>query len=57
MPRVIPLPGATSVSRVEENVKGVALDDQEVALIDEIIAKMPVQGHRWAPMLQQFADK
>jgi pyridoxine 4-dehydrogenase len=57
MPRIVPLPGATSVSRVEENVKGVALDDQEVALIDDIITKIPIQGHRWAPMLQQFADK
>jgi len=57
MPKIVPLPGAISVARVEENMKLIELDTQDVALIDDIIAKMPVQGHRWPAMLQQFADK
>jgi len=57
MPRIIPLPGATTVERVEENSKLVSLDAEDMAIIDEVLAKMPVQGHRWPTMLQPFADK
>jgi pyridoxine 4-dehydrogenase len=57
MPRIIPLPGATTVGRVEENSKQFLLDDKEMATIDEVLKNMPIQGHRWPPMLQPFADK
>jgi pyridoxine 4-dehydrogenase len=57
MPRIIPLPGATTVERAEENSKEILLDTQEMAVIDEVLAKMPVQGHRWPSWLEQFADK
>jgi pyridoxine 4-dehydrogenase len=57
MPRIIPLPGAISMERVEENLKDVLLDIQDMAAIDEIFAKMPIQGHRWPVFLQAFADK
>ncbi|RDW71666.1 putative aldo-keto reductase-2 [Coleophoma crateriformis] len=56
MPRIIPLPGTTSVARVEENTKEVLLDAEEVAQIDEILARFPVQGHRWPAFLQPFED-
>ncbi|TAQ89701.1 hypothetical protein B7494_g1994 [Chlorociboria aeruginascens] len=57
MPRIIPLPGATTVERVQENSKHILLDTQEMTAIDEILAKMPVQGHRWPDWLEKFADK
>jgi len=57
MPRIIPLPGATTVERVEENSKEILLNDHEMAIIDEVLATMHVQGHRWPLMLQEFADK
>jgi pyridoxine 4-dehydrogenase len=57
MPRIIPLPGATTVERVEENSTEILLDIQEMAAIDELLAKMPVQGHRYPSWLEQFSDK
>ena len=57
MPQFIPLPGASSVGRAEENSKLIMLNDQEMQVIDEILAKIPVQGHRWPAMLQPFEDK
>jgi pyridoxine 4-dehydrogenase len=57
MPQIIPLPGASTVERVEENSKEVVLNDDEMAAIDDILTRMPVQGHRWPPMLQAFEDK
>ncbi|KAH8817201.1 aldo/keto reductase [Xylogone sp. PMI_703] len=57
MPRIIPLPGASSVERVEENLTEVSLSDAEVAFLDEALARVPVQGHRWPEFLQKFTDR
>ncbi|KAL3422239.1 pyridoxal reductase [Phlyctema vagabunda] len=57
MPRIIPLPGASTVARAEENLTQIVLDAREMAAVDEIMARIPVQGHRWPAFLQQFADK
>lgn len=56
MPRTVPLPGATTVERVKENSERILLSDDELAAIDNILKKMPVQGNRWPVFLQQFAD-
>lgn len=56
MPRIVPLPGATTVSRVKENSKLVPLNAEEMKSIDEILANVPVKGQRWPDMLQQFED-
>lgn len=56
MPRIIPLPGASTVARVMENSKEVFLNVDEMALIDEGLARLPVQGQRYPDMLEQFAD-
>lgn len=56
MPQVIPLPGAVTVERAKENSKVVLLDSQDMAHIDEILAKLPVKGHRVPTMLQPFSD-
>lgn len=57
MPQIIPLFGATTVERVQENSKLVLLDAHEMNAIQQIQEKIPVQGHRWPAVLQQFEDK
>ncbi|PSN67484.1 pyridoxal reductase [Corynespora cassiicola Philippines] len=47
MPTIIPIPGATTVARVEENSVVVDLTDEEMAEIDGILAKFQVKGERY----------
>jgi pyridoxine 4-dehydrogenase len=47
MPTIIPIPGATTVERVEENSKVVGLTDEEMAEIDSTLAKFEIQGGRY----------
>ncbi|KAL4930414.1 aldo/keto reductase family protein [Aspergillus undulatus] len=47
MPTIIPIPGATTVARVEENSKVVELSDEDMAQIDAILDKFPVVGERY----------
>lgn len=47
LPTIIPIPGATTVDRVNENTKLVELTDEEMAVIDEILEKMDVKGSRY----------
>lgn len=49
MPTIIPIPGATTVDRVNENSKLVELTEEDMAAIDEILAKMDVRGGRYPP--------
>jgi pyridoxine 4-dehydrogenase len=49
MPTIIPLPGATTAARVEENSKLIDLTDEEMAQIDEILAKFTPAGARYPP--------
>lgn len=55
MPTIIPIPGATTVDRVNENSKQVELTDEEMAAVDEILDKMEIKGTRYpaahAPLL------
>jgi pyridoxine 4-dehydrogenase len=44
---VIAIPGATSVARVEENMKEVQLDKDDMEDIAEILYKIPVEGGRY----------
>ena len=48
MPTIIPIPGATTAERVEENNKVVELTDEEMAEIDHILGKFEVVGDRYA---------
>jgi pyridoxine 4-dehydrogenase len=54
-PVIIPLPGATTVSRVQENMKEVKITAEEMKQIDEIFATMPVQGARVPKFLEHLA--
>ncbi|KAL4938645.1 hypothetical protein BDV06DRAFT_225793 [Aspergillus oleicola] len=47
MPTIIPIPGATTASRVEENSKVVELSDDDMAQIDAILDKFETAGARY----------
>ncbi len=51
MPRIIPIPGATTVDRVIENGKAsdVELNEEEMVEIDQILATCEVAGDRYHP--------
>ena len=46
-PEIIPIPGATTESRVSENSKVVDLTTEEVAEIARILDSFPVEGGRY----------
>ncbi|KAI0535606.1 voltage-gated shaker-like K+ channel, subunit [Xylaria digitata] len=47
IPTIIPIPGATTAERVEENSKLVSLTDEEMAQIDATLAKFTPTGARY----------
>ncbi|EMR70263.1 putative pyridoxal reductase protein [Eutypa lata UCREL1] len=47
MPTIIPIPGATTAARVEENSKLVDITDEEMAQIDATLAKFTTAGERY----------
>ncbi|KAG7293304.1 hypothetical protein NEMBOFW57_003350 [Staphylotrichum longicolle] len=47
MPTIIPIPGSTKASRVNENAVEVDLTDAEMDAIDDILAKFEVKGERY----------
>lgn len=47
MPTIIPIPGASSAARVEENSTLVEITDEEMVQIDGILAKFTTAGKRW----------
>jgi len=47
LPVIIPIPGATTVERIKENMEKVDLTDSEVAEIDAILKKIDVVGGRY----------
>jgi len=56
MPEIIPIPGATTVERVKENVVEVEVTESEVKDIDDILAKFDVAGDRYPPFLLPYCD-
>lgn len=47
LPVIIPIPGASSIERVEENFKQVVLSEEEMQALDALVEKFPVQGDRY----------
>lgn len=47
MPVIVPIPGATTAERVDENSQIVELSDEEMAVVDGILEKMDVKGARY----------
>jgi pyridoxine 4-dehydrogenase len=57
MPAIVPIPGTTSVARLEENMMVASLSPDELKQIDDILASMEVMGGRYPAGLAhlQFA--
>ncbi|KAI0018428.1 pyridoxal reductase [Xylariomycetidae sp. FL0641] len=49
LPTIIPIPGATTAARVEENARYVELTDEDLAAIDATIKKFKPVGERYPP--------
>ena len=47
MPAIIPIPGATTAARVEENSKLVEISEEEMKEIDETLGKFKTAGDRY----------
>jgi pyridoxine 4-dehydrogenase len=52
MPTIVPIPGATTAGRVEENSKLIEISDEEMAEIDDILAQFPPAGGRYPEIFQ-----
>lgn len=54
-PEIIPIPGATTSSRIKENAKDVTFTKEELSEIESILAKFEIRGGRYddnhAPLL------
>ena len=58
-PWIVPIPGTTKLSRLEENVgaEAVALTSADLRQIDEAASKIPVQGARYPEELQKLVNR
>ena len=54
-PTIISIPGATTVSRVVENMKDVHVTAEELNKINKILATMPVTGARYPAILENLS--
>lgn len=55
-PVIIPIPGATTESRVYENAKEVSLTAEDAKEIDAILSSFKVEGDRYGGHAAQFMD-
>jgi aryl-alcohol dehydrogenase-like predicted oxidoreductase len=58
-PWIIPIPGTTKLSRLEENMGAVALEltPEDLREIDSITANIPVQGERYPEALERMTNR
>ena len=58
-PWIAPIPGTTKLHRLEQNIGGasVALSTEELAEIEAIVARIPVQGARYSADRQKLIGK
>jgi pyridoxine 4-dehydrogenase len=54
---ILPIPGATTESRVKENTAPVKLSEEDLTVISDILKKFPVQGHRYPEFLQGVLEQ
>lgn len=52
MPTIIPIPGATTAARVEENMSIICLSSSELREIGKVLGSFKVSGHRYPEFLQ-----
>ena len=55
-PRIVPIPGASTVERVRENARIVELTEGEMERIDEIVKAFVVQGDRYHAAGQKYVN-
>ena len=58
-PWIVPIPGTTKLNRLEENIGAAAVDltADDLKLIDDALADIPVQGARYPERLQQLVGR
>ncbi|ORX93233.1 hypothetical protein BCR34DRAFT_500024, partial [Clohesyomyces aquaticus] len=56
LPEILPIPGATTAERIEENTKPATLTDEDMAALDEILKKFPPIGDRYHKAVQQYSE-
>ena len=56
MPVIIPIPGATTVERVEENSTAVELNEEDLKAIDSVLAKFEVVGDRYPAPAMKYVN-
>jgi aryl-alcohol dehydrogenase-like predicted oxidoreductase len=58
-PWVVPIPGTTKLSRLEENIAAAAvqLSPEDLRAIENAFAKIPVQGHRYSEQSERMVDR
>lgn len=54
MPTIIPIPGATTSERIEENMKPAKLSEEDFKALQEIVNKFPPTGGRYPPAQQKY---
>ena len=53
---IIPIPGASTAERVEENMRVVQLTDEEMKEIAEVLEANPIIGDRYPPAVQKLSE-
>ena len=53
---IIPIPGASTAERVEENMRVVQLTDEEMKEIAEVLEANPITGDRYPPAVQKLSE-
>jgi aryl-alcohol dehydrogenase-like predicted oxidoreductase len=58
-PWIIPIPGTTRLSRLQENLGAaeITLTPAELSTIEETLARVPVSGERYNPQMQAAVDR
>lgn len=58
-PWITPIPGTTKLHRLEENIGGanVTLNDADMQEIEDLLAKMPVEGERYTAAMQKTINR
>jgi pyridoxine 4-dehydrogenase len=54
---ILPIPGATTESRVKENTAPLKLSEEDLTVISDILKKFPVQGHRYPEMMRGVLEQ
>lgn len=58
-PEVIPIPGTSSVARLEENIRAVdvSLTDSDIARIEQVLPRGAAAGARYDPVMLDLVDR